>query len=112
MTKKPRIPHKFQPWIDARKKYKLSHAHIQMARELGLNPKRFVSYANTKAQPWKLPLPQFIESMYEKRFQKLRPDDIQSMEELAANHLAKRAARKIGEQKVTTDDSPDEAPSQ
>jgi len=30
---------KYQPWIDARQRFHLSHAHIQMARELGLNPK-------------------------------------------------------------------------
>jgi hypothetical protein len=29
-----------QPWIDARRKFRLSHAHVQMARELGLNPKK------------------------------------------------------------------------
>jgi hypothetical protein len=33
-----RIPDKFQLWIDARKRHHLSHAHAQMARELGMNP--------------------------------------------------------------------------
>ncbi len=47
MTKKKKIPEKYQRWIDARKKYHLSHAYIQMARELGINPKRFGSRANT-----------------------------------------------------------------
>lgn len=27
-------------WIDARKRFHLSHAHVQMARELGTNPKK------------------------------------------------------------------------
>jgi hypothetical protein len=31
MAKKMKIPEKFLVWIDARKKYHLSHAHIQMA---------------------------------------------------------------------------------
>jgi hypothetical protein len=35
MAKKKKMPEKYQRWIDARKRYNLSHAHIQMARELG-----------------------------------------------------------------------------
>ena len=94
MPKKPRIPHKFHPWIDARKKFRLSDAHIQMARELGLSPKRFDSYADLKGKPWKLPLVDFIQSQYEKQFGKSRPETVLSMEEIAAAHVAKRAARK------------------
>jgi hypothetical protein len=41
MGKKKRIPEKYQIWIDARRRYHLSDAHIQMARELGMNPKEF-----------------------------------------------------------------------
>jgi len=35
-----------------------------MTRELGLNPRKFGSLANTKQEPWKLPLPDFIEELY------------------------------------------------
>jgi hypothetical protein len=56
MAKKDFIPNKLKPWVEARKKYHLSHAQIQMARELGLNPKKFGSHGNTKQQQWKLPL--------------------------------------------------------
>jgi hypothetical protein len=38
--KKKQLSPKYQVWIDARKRYKLSHAQIQMARELGLNPRK------------------------------------------------------------------------
>lgn len=94
MAKKNRIPHKFQPWIDARKRFRLTDAQIQMARELGLSPKRFGSYADRKQQPWKLPLAEFIETLYEDRFKKLCPDEIKSMEQIASEHVAKRAAKK------------------
>ena len=96
--KKTRIPHKYLPWIEARKKFRLSHAHIQMARELGMNPKRFGSMANSDQQPWKLPLPEFIEHLYEKQFGKTRPDVVRSIEEMAAAHMAKRAARKAAKE--------------
>ena len=94
MAKQARIPHKFLPWIDARKKFRLTDAQIQMARELGLSPKRFGKYADRKDQPWKLPLAEFIQALYEKQFGKTCPDEVRSMEQLAADHVAKRAARK------------------
>ena len=34
--KQAKIPPSMQPWIEARKRFRLSHAHVQMARELGL----------------------------------------------------------------------------
>ena len=36
-TPKP-LPPRLQAWADARRRHRLSHAHAQMARELGLNP--------------------------------------------------------------------------
>ncbi len=70
---KKRIPQDLQKWIDARKRHKLSHAHIQMARELGMNPRKFGKIDNHKQEGWKAPLPVFIENIYFKRFNKERP---------------------------------------
>jgi hypothetical protein len=69
-----RLSKKTQEWIDAKKKYRLSDAHIQMARELGMNPNKFGSLANLKQEQWKAPLPEFIEELYYKRFKKEQPD--------------------------------------
>ncbi|MBI5304139.1 MAG: hypothetical protein HY868_18535 [Chloroflexi bacterium] len=80
---------KDQAWIDARKKYHLSDAHVQMARELGMNPKKLGALANTKQEPWKAPLPDFIERIYFKRFGKTRPDVIKHIEELIAKEPTK-----------------------
>jgi hypothetical protein len=41
MAKKKKIPDKLKIWVDARKRFHLSHEQIQMARELGMNPKKF-----------------------------------------------------------------------
>ena len=90
MPKKNFIPQKLIPWIEARKKYRLSHAQVQMARELGMNPKKFGSLANHHQEPWKLPLPQFIEQCYEKRFKKESPDDIRSIEVKIAEKAKKK----------------------
>jgi len=71
VAKKKKIP----------KKFHLSHAHIQMARELGMNPKKFGSLLNHKQEPWKLLLPEFIEKCYKKRFDKNYPDKVIPIEE-------------------------------
>lgn len=67
--------------------------HIQMARELGLNPDKFGKLANHRQEPWKMPLPDFIAHLYVKRFGKL-PDAVRSIEETAAAEMERRRARK------------------
>ena len=88
-----RIPEKFQLWIDARKRHHLSHAQVQMARELGMNPKRLGKIDNADQEPWKVPLPQFIEKLYEKRFGKRRPEIVLSMEDRARLEAERKAVR-------------------
>ncbi len=95
MAKKNFIPQKLRPWIEARKKYRLSHAQVQMARELGMNPRKFGSLANHHQEPWKLPLPQFIEHCYEKRFGKKSPDDIRSIEAKLVEKAKKKQEQKV-----------------
>jgi hypothetical protein len=70
---KNRLPEHLQTWLDARQRFHLSHAHVQMARELGFNPKKLGKLDNHEQKPWKLPLPEFIEHLYCKRFGKTRP---------------------------------------
>jgi len=94
MAKEKKIPEKYQRWIDANKRYHLSHAHIQMARELGLNPKKFGSLANTKQEPWKLPLPDFIEELYFKHFNKNQPDNVRSIEHMVKDYNKKKEERR------------------
>ena len=64
--------------LKRKKKIHLSDIHIQMARELGMNPKKFGNLANYKQEKWKEPLPDFIENLYFKRFNKDKPDVIKN----------------------------------
>jgi hypothetical protein len=95
MPKKGFIPNKLRPWIEARTKFHLSHAQVQMARELGLNPKKFGSMANHKQEQWKVPLPNYIEHLYEKRFNKKAPDDIRPLEVRDAGKRKRKAKNKM-----------------
>jgi len=94
MAKKRFIPNKLRPWIEARKKYHLSHAQIQMAREMGLNPKKFGKLANHKQEPWKMPLPQYIEHLYQKRFGKILSGKIKPVEVVDAERRKRKAEKK------------------
>ena len=52
-----------------------------MARELGMNPKKLGKLDNHDQEPWKMPLGQYIQHLYFKRFGKERPDEIPPIEE-------------------------------
>ena len=91
---KRQLPPDLQRWVEARKRFRLSHAQVQMARELGMNPKKLGGLANADQEQWKLPLPQFIEKLYMKRFGKARPDRVVSLEDRAQEIAAKKARRR------------------
>lgn len=92
--KKKKLPPQLQEWVDARVRHSLSHAHVMMARELGMNPKKLGKIDNHHQEPWKVPLPEFIEELYLKQFGKDRPDNILSIEAIFAKKNAKKAERK------------------
>jgi len=95
MAKKTKKPsQKMQAWIEARKRHHLSHAQVHMARELGMNPAKLGKIDNHEQQPWKLPLPQFIEELYFKRFGKTAPDTVLSVEERCRLEAAKKKSRR------------------
>ena len=83
-----------QDWVEARGRFHLSHAHVQMARELGMNPKKLGKLDNHDQEPWKATLPQFIEHLYEMRFGRARPAVVTPIEERARATDARKAVRK------------------
>ena len=97
-------PERLQSWIDARKRHKLSHAHVQMARELGMNPKKLGKLANESQEPWKASLPAFIEELYVKRFGRERPEIVRSIEELANAREQRRSVRREAKQRRRQDE--------
>jgi hypothetical protein len=72
----------------------LSHIHIQMARELGLNPRKFGALANNQQESWKRPLAEFIACCYGKRFGRPAPEHVQSLEEVVKRAEARRSERR------------------
>ena len=93
-SKYRKVDTKLQAWIDARKRHQLSHAHVQMARELGLSPSSLGKLDNHHQQAWKQPLPDYIETLYEQRFGRRRPEEVLTIEQMARLRAQKDAARK------------------
>ena len=89
-------------------RFNLSHAQIQMARELGMNPKNFGSLANHDQEGWKTPLPRFIEDLYCERFGRERPDEVLSIEDAFLRKRKKVADRKPAEECEIEKSEPDE----
>jgi hypothetical protein len=105
MSKK-KLPQKLIPWLEAKKRHRLSDMHIQMARELGMNPKKLGKLDNHKQEPWKLPLPRFIEKCYLKSFKRPRPEKIVPLGKIpspTASNPAKPAMADRREVKATSE---------
>jgi hypothetical protein len=82
MATKTRKPNRtIQAWIDARRRHSLSHAQVQMARELGMNPAKLGKLDNHDQEPWKMPLREYLEHLYLKRFGRPCPDAAMPIED-------------------------------
>ncbi len=94
MAMRLRLSEKDRQWIEARRRHRLSDAHVQMARELGMNPKKLGGLDNHRQEPWKAPLPIFIADCYFRRFGKERPERVCSIEQRAAEAQRKKQERR------------------
>jgi hypothetical protein len=89
-----KLPAKLLPWIEVRRKFGLSDATVQMARELGLNPSKLGKLVPAKGQAWKAPLPEFIAKCYERSHGRRTPEKVRSLEQLARDEEQRKQARK------------------
>jgi hypothetical protein len=96
---------KIEKWVVAQKKHKLSDRHVQMVRELGLNPDKLDKIDNHKQEPWKAPLPQFIEEIYFKRFKREEPVTVRSLKDIIADDKASKEKKKKEKDKRQKNDA-------
>jgi hypothetical protein len=75
VAKKKTVSAREQAWAEAQRRHRLSAAHVRMARELGLNPKKLGKIDNHGQEPWKTPLPQVIEDLYARLFSRTDSPD-------------------------------------
>lgn len=83
-----------EKWMVAQKRHRLSDKQVQMARELGLNPDKLGKIDNHKQEPWKVPLPQFIEHIYFKRFKREEPETVKPLKQILKEMETKKKLQK------------------
>lgn len=83
-----------EKWMAAQKRHHLSDRHVQMARELGLNPDKLRKIDNHRQEPWKAPLPQFIEDIYYKRFKREQPETVRPLKQILKEMEFKKKLQK------------------
>jgi hypothetical protein len=67
MARKHRA-HDDKAWTNAKKICRLTRRQVEMARALGMNPRKLPGLRPSPQQRWKLPVGEFIEECYRKRF--------------------------------------------
>jgi hypothetical protein len=67
MANKPRA-HDEEAWTNAKKICQLTARQVEMARALGMNPRKLPGLRPGPQQHWQLPVGEFIEERYWKRF--------------------------------------------
>jgi hypothetical protein len=59
-------------WAEAYRKCRLNLETLQMAKEMGLNPRSLIKNIPAQSEKWKAPVKVWIQEMYEKRKEKAR----------------------------------------
>jgi len=63
---------KNQLWAEAKRRCHLSNEALEMAKEMGLNPKSLIKNIPSPKQQWKAPVEVWIRDMYDQRQEKAR----------------------------------------
>ena len=63
-----RQAHDDEAWTNAKKICRLNARQVEMVRALGMNPRKLPGWRPSAQQRWKLPVGEFIEERYRKRF--------------------------------------------
>ena len=79
-------------WVKVKRQCGLADAHVQMARELGMNPTRLIESVSTTRGLTQLPLSRRIENLYLKRLKKPRPDFVLPIRQALHDARAKERA--------------------
>lgn len=83
-----------EKWVVAQKRHHLSDKHVQMARELGLNPDKLDKIDNHEQELWKVPLPQFVKKIHFTRFKREMPETVKPLKQIMAEQEKKKKEQK------------------
>ncbi len=89
-----KLNNKEKEWVDARQRYSLTHAQVQMARELEIIPRSLAKLTD-------ISVPEYVQQHYLERFGRSEPAVVVSIESRAKqeqkdNAMEKLALKKLG----------------
>lgn len=66
---KAKQPKSMNLWAEAKKTCRLNQEEVQMAQQLGLNPKKLIAnHSSVKQESWKAPVGEWIREIHAKQF--------------------------------------------
>lgn len=80
-------------WVEVRQRFTLTHAQVQMARELEIVPRSLAKLAD-------LPVPAYIEGQYLQQFGRPAPKVVVSIEDRAKQEQKDNAMEKLERKKL------------
>lgn len=83
-----------EAWIAVADRLSLADVHIQMARELALEPEELVVLGKRSPEDGRAPLHAYLRILYERRFKRSRPERVKPLREALAAVRAKAEARR------------------
>jgi hypothetical protein len=88
-------------WVELRQRYKLSHAEVQMGRELEIVPRSLAKISDVAAH---------LRALYLDRFGRDQPETVLSVEERAKLEQREKAIKKLHPVKPEQPETPPPAP--
>lgn len=85
-----KLNNKEKEWVEIRQRFQLSHAQVQMARELELLPRALAKQPD---------VPGYLQLQYQERFGRPEPEVVVSIENRARQEQRDNAMEKIARQK-------------
>ena len=70
-----------------------------------MNPRKLGKLGNNKQEPWKVPLPEFIQEIYFKQFGKSAPDIVMSIEDRIRRTNEKKRASQAARRQGKSEDA-------
>ena len=86
-----KLNNKEKEWVDARQRYALTHAQVQMGRELEILPRSLAKQTD---------VPAYLEQLYLERFGRTEPAIVVTVENRARQEQRDNAMEKLAQKKL------------
>src|SRR5215472_5090425 len=93
-------------WQEAKRRCRLTDEEVRMAKQLGFQPKSLIQNMPSPSQQWKVPVNEWVRSLYEKKIGSRKPSGASAPREKMAAIAAEGEERRCAEDPWTIRRSP------